>query len=85
MHVMHVSVYIYMCVCVCVCIYIYIFTHNSHVQIFYFPSASQLSGDGEHWSTCSFSSMLIHKVHDNFVLFIFFNMEILLKHQNVSY
>ena len=76
---MHVSVYIYMNV------YIYMFTHNSYVQIFYFPFASQLSGDGEHWSTCIFPSMLIHKIHDNLVLFMFFNMEILLKHQNVSY
>ena len=76
---MHVSVYIYMKV------YIYMFTHNSYVQIFYFPFASQLSGDGEHWSTCIFPSMLIHKIHDNLVLFMFFNMEILIKHQNVSY
>ena len=76
---MHVSVYIYMKV------YIYMFTHNSYVQIFYFPFASQLSGDGENWITCIFPSMLIHKIHDNLVLFMFFNMEILLKHQNVSY
>ena len=47
------------------------FTHNSYVQIFYFPSASQLSGDGEHLNTCIFPSMLIHKIHDNLVLFIF--------------
>ena len=82
MYVMYVCFCIYVCVCVCVCVY----SHTIHMyrySIFLLlPSFLVMENIGVHafFPLCLFTKSMI-----TLCFSYFFNMEILLKHQNVSY
>lgn len=55
----------YLCMFLYIFTWIHMHTHNAHVWMFYFPSASQFSRGREFCSI--FLSVLLHKIHDKLV------------------